>query len=63
MLNRAGDIVKHHEISNFKRLIKTNRQRGKNIAEDGLYRQGDGNTADAEACHQRGNIHPDIRQN
>ena len=44
VLYRPRHVVEHHKIANFKRLIKADRERGKHVAEDRLYGEGDGNT-------------------
>lgn len=62
MFNRTGYIIKDDEIADLEGLIETNRQRSEDIAQNGLYRQGNSNTAHAEACYQCGNIHADVRQ-
>ncbi len=63
MFNRARHIIKHHEIADFERLIKTYRQRGEHVAQDGLHGQGDGDTAHTQTGDQRGNIDAGVRQN
>ncbi|SAC08710.1 Uncharacterised protein [Enterobacter hormaechei] len=63
VLYRPGDIVKHHKIADFERLIKTDGERCKHVAQDRLHREGDSNTPYPKAGNQSSDVDARVSKN
>ena len=62
VLDGPGYLAEDHEIADFERLVDADRQRGEHIAEHRLHCQCHGDAADAQAGHQRRDIHVQVGQ-
>src|SRR3546814_6233876 len=51
LIHSAAFVVHNSEIANFKWAVEKDHKVGKQIGKDGLASQGNGNTADSQACH------------
>jgi len=58
MLNGTRKCVDHNKITDHKRFIKDNRQGRKEITQDVLYRQRNGDATDAESGNQSCSLLP-----
>src|SRR5690606_17000230 len=62
MLDGPGDVAEYHEVAYLEGLVDTDGHGGEHVAEQGLHRQCNGNTAHAQAGDHGGNIHPQVGQ-
>ena len=60
MLHAAHHVVDNDEVANHKRFVDGDRQRGKQVAQDVLHRQCDGDAANAQAGNQGRDVEPQV---